>query len=498
MAHVFDHARVLESVVDAAQVLDDLDRETHRCVPANVAMHEPDSGIVGVEGNHQEPTAGHHGDVTARWVLEIERRAGTVRARASSQDVEVVPVQMDGVRNRRERRLDDDVDPLSKSRSLNRQGVGGWYGTIEDHVLECWLSVFALEAGARHGPPVDVGGVLRDSESLRLRHAGTADIHGVGGHQACRRLVKAGVSVGVGSSCRDGGRRSTRVADDTLDVLALRDAATRCLHIRTHPVVVHWLVEGDEHLVTLTNVDAEDVGRVGHDRHEVSGYDLHAVAVNVELERRLDGGVHKTKLVCLTLHDVHLEARANVGSGPHVQAVDQASVKRRLAGSCFRSLEHGVDRLVAPILEHDELIARDGRAAWCSARAVDLDGTEDTVVGLDGEMAVVPRRAVVVGGERVLHRLTWCQRTLGDRCNAVHLIGVVLTHTVEMECGAVGCQAVGVVDDDGVTPVGLDHRTRHLTVDVRAQARDPIWRTSGLRDLEIVRDCVAGDRRHIV
>ena len=50
----------------------ELNTETLRDVPGNVAMHEPSTGVVGREGQNEPARSGQSGCVSARRIVEVE------------------------------------------------------------------------------------------------------------------------------------------------------------------------------------------------------------------------------------------------------------------------------------------------------------------------------------------------------------------------------------------------------------------------------------------
>ena len=50
---------------------EDLDGQTSRCMPGNVAMHQPGARVVGAEGNDEISASGQQCHVSARWVVGL-------------------------------------------------------------------------------------------------------------------------------------------------------------------------------------------------------------------------------------------------------------------------------------------------------------------------------------------------------------------------------------------------------------------------------------------
>jgi len=100
-------------------------------VPRDVAVHEPSAWVVGREREHDPALAGQEGDVATRWVGEVEvaHVGGLVEdAGASAEDVEVVAVEVDRVRDGdfgAVGLLDDPVGPLRWGVSLMLLAANG-------------------------------------------------------------------------------------------------------------------------------------------------------------------------------------------------------------------------------------------------------------------------------------------------------------------------------------------------------------------------------------
>ena len=80
--------------------LDDGGRQAHLDVPLDVAVEQPDSGVVGLEAQHGEGL-GHDGDRVAhgrrRRVVDVAARPVARAADGAVEDLEVVPVQVERV-----------------------------------------------------------------------------------------------------------------------------------------------------------------------------------------------------------------------------------------------------------------------------------------------------------------------------------------------------------------------------------------------------------------
>lgn len=67
----------------------------------NVTMHKPSSWIVCRESDHKPPTSWKHSDVSPGRVVEVQSADGgiTEPAGPSTQDIEIMPVEMNRVGN---------------------------------------------------------------------------------------------------------------------------------------------------------------------------------------------------------------------------------------------------------------------------------------------------------------------------------------------------------------------------------------------------------------
>jgi len=118
-ANIIDKAGIGDSLLDLLLSFNELQCKAHSHVPTNMAVHEPDTGVVSEEGNDKMTALSsgavtrHESNVTTGRVVEVESGATAVVAVSCCENVEVVTVQMDRV-TKRNRGLDDDVDPLSE------------------------------------------------------------------------------------------------------------------------------------------------------------------------------------------------------------------------------------------------------------------------------------------------------------------------------------------------------------------------------------------------
>ena len=465
---------------------------------------QPSTRVIGLETDNQVPTLirlrveRHERGVAARWVVELENDIVAVGTRALREHQRIMAVEMDGV-GKRHWGLDDDVHPLLELGDLDGE-VAGVAGdrVVPVDAAEGGVAPLGLEGVAVESPFVEVGrgGDFADEDVLVDFGGLRAGVHGDDGDELFVGFVDAFVFVLAAYGVWGAGEAV--VVHDAFDVARVVELGAGLLVVGAHPVVAWFLIGFDEDVVALADVDVEDVGLVGHDGDKVGGDDGELVAIDVELEGRLDGSVDDADQMSLAGLEIHLKARSclscAVVRAPHVHTVDEASVHD--ARSVFRSISDGlsevvlrIDGFVAPILK-DSIPSVDivlGRA-----RAVAGHGAEDTVVGLESEVRVVPSRAIVAGHKGVGHLLAWRKGTLRDGRHAIHLVGAEHAKTVEVKRCAVVLKLVLEVDHNGVAPAGFDERAGHLTVDHEADTRDAIGCNGGVRDGHVVLYSTAG------
>ena len=401
LASVVELARVGDSVLDTLKVLDDLERKAHGCMPANVAMHEPDTWVVGLESEDQVAASAvdwvewHERNVTARWVVGVEDNRAVVGSLALSQDEEVVTVKMDRVRQW-DWRLNDDIDPFAKIWHFNGKVARvGWDGAVVVDGLQSWVIPLSSEGRAIQSPLEEVRGVwtLTNNNGLLNLSILSASSEWHPWYKLVIWLVNALLGVVVGR--RGWHAREASVVDNTLDVLSVGKTGASLLVIRAHPVAAWGLIGLDDDIVTLTNIDVEDVGLVRYDWYKVVRDHSELVAINVELEGRLYRGVDHTEQVLLAWDELLTKDEALtslVGStvgAEDVLTVDETGVEDTWATrrESLSSVVHRVHSCVRPILEDDhtsiDIVVR-------RVRTMNDHWAEHTLVGLKSEVRVVP------------------------------------------------------------------------------------------------------------
>ncbi len=128
MAHAILLLDVGPTEFDLGLVLPDLQREAGRGVPGDMAMQDPEAGVIGAEADGHVAVLGQESNIAARRVVVLEGAVGQVvqveGPRLLGEKDEVVSVQMHGVGKRQENAFalgdllrralarHDDVDPI--------------------------------------------------------------------------------------------------------------------------------------------------------------------------------------------------------------------------------------------------------------------------------------------------------------------------------------------------------------------------------------------------
>lgn len=120
--------------------------------------------------------------------------------------------------------------------------------------------------------------------------------------------------------------------------------------------------------------------------------------------------------------------------------------------------------------------------------------THNALPGLNGEMRVIPRSAVVLCDPSVGHGGSWGNWALSNRGNTIVHVVVKLTNSVEMNRSTVIVREL-VVDsnDDSITPAGLDWWSRHLSINPHDWALNTVRAKSRACDIKVVVDNIASD-----
>jgi hypothetical protein len=321
-------------------------------MPTNMTMHQPRARIIRNKRQHQISVCGKHRDIATGRVDVVQRLVVVVDegAGAGAEDVEVVAVQVDGVRDGRgdgRDGLDYPEGPLVGFWEGNDVG-GGWEGGVVGVVEDC------LEGGV--GPLGDdariceIAGFWRELEYLRggvdvpleegliqvVLDDGEADVE-------ARSLRDGGVlgdvkfdvgnqlSIGVSavSTCwgivacgiRRDGIRCTSIAKygDSIWILV---AGAPCLGYNMKPIAVHCLVCVDDNIIPLSNADKKPFGGEWVNGNKVSGYDGEVMTVKANFEIVVGRSVDQAKAILFALCECIPMILASTVS-IHVSAIDK-------------------------------------------------------------------------------------------------------------------------------------------------------------------------------
>lgn len=180
-ADIIDKAGISDGLPDLLLTLNELQCKAHSHVPTNMAVHEPNTRVIGEEGNDEmtalssRTVTRHERYITTRRVVKVDRGATAIVAVSCCEDVEVVTVQMDGVAEW-DGRLDDDVDPLSERCGDSEIARVRRNGVVVDDAVESCVTPVGLEGGAVEVPAVEVDTVgVGDGDIVLHGLVGRAD-----------------------------------------------------------------------------------------------------------------------------------------------------------------------------------------------------------------------------------------------------------------------------------------------------------------------------------
>lgn len=274
-------------------------------------------------------------------------------------------------------RLDNNVNPLFCLRKLDEESTAvSWEGLVFPDSEKGWVVVFGHESCSTDVPFVELGAVtLHDDIEGAFGDVGRSDTHRCNrdkaGHGFVDTLACVGVSITAGSVCD----RGAIIVNDGSDVKSLDGTGTSVLVVSAQEETSSGVRGLDYHIVTLTNVDVQNVGGVRGDRNEIRGNNGELMVVEVNLVCRLDSAVDKSKQVflarCEGLGSNKSGSRNFAGlviAVPDVHSVDETRVKQNRAtvgsgsttgscggawdrGSVLGKIVSGINSEMRPILE---------------------------------------------------------------------------------------------------------------------------------------------------
>lgn len=272
-----------------------------RCMPSNMAMHKPNTRIIRLKSQDNPTSSRHKSSVTTRGISQSQGNRWVISSKSLSQDEEIVTVQMEGMWQW-DWRLDNNVDPLLWLRKLDEESTAfGWESLVFPDGEEGWIVVFGHEGCSTDVPFVKLGAVACDDDiESALGDIGISDRHGSHwdeiGHGFINTLASVGVSITAGSVCD----RGAIVVDDSSDVQSLDGSSASVLVVSAQEETSSGIRSLDDHIVTLTNVDVQDVRGVWRNWNEIRSDDSELMVVEVKLVCGLDSAIDESEQVFLS------------------------------------------------------------------------------------------------------------------------------------------------------------------------------------------------------
>jgi len=318
-------------------------------------MEKPDTRVISLKSNNHITPSRQHRDITT-WGVgppRAERSFSSVKGAITLvQDVEIVAVKVDRMREANGNLLDDKVVPFMVGQFdnvvLGRVGSGG--------LEKLKGRVIPVDVG-RHvakGPSDDRGNVDAPEEVLRGREVDLRNRLGHHGHEAGDGLVGAVLRDRYAGGGWVAAGRTPRVPDYTLDIGGVVDScAAGSLNGCAEPVVfqicgrVGLCLDND--IISLPVPDQDRVDGVRGNGDEVCGDNLELMIVERETESGFDTGVNKPHTVLLPGD----EGSVPPGStrSEHVLSMNQSILRLREADR-FRIMPGGECGFVIPLCDH--------------------------------------------------------------------------------------------------------------------------------------------------
>jgi len=472
---------------DLVGLLEDVDIETLRDVPSNVAVEGPRARVIKINLNGKICRSSDiaRGTLSGREELHItaDRVVGlSDRAVPSSEtlreDVEAVTVHMHRVDTKGPVVIDDKLDALRVAGVVNVPL--GWEGGVAKSGLEERRVVVVTTEGRVVHEPDEVGAVgteLHVDVLDNLRGRGSLTVERLGDIE---RVVGAGQDLGARDSAVGGGDSvSVRTLivntgkSDRRDTVGERatDTWRPESEIGAHPVGRALSTDTlNDNIGTLTDTKSDDVGGVGNNGDEIVGNDSELMSIDRELLYTLSGGVDEAEEMLLARLELELgetsvgsAGSGGVGARVVILALDQVVVGEWWrVGACVHGLvDEDLVVGVIPIAEDDRTHVNVVRL---SLRTVDNNGTKSTTRVLSRVMGVVPGGAVELSLEAVGEGLARSNWALLDSGSTIIVRSTNLEETVPVKGGSVRLEQIGDSHLNPITPVGLDERTGELAV----------------------------------
>lgn len=428
--------------------------ETSLEMPLDVAMEQPDTGVVGLEADGNVLLGGDEDSVTAGGVgavnvARVRTRSGVVLASAASDNLEDVTVEMEGVVTGIVV-VDDDLNPLVV---LDDHGVG-----VLSVDLRVGREVTSSQGGVQGG---NLGHDIGDVVEGGLVAVVVQDAEGGGQGEDLVRLLgglgddgdKEGIVEGlvlVSGAVRSK-RSSLAVDDGTLD-LELELWGDNIEHGGVHVGVDEEVLGGigsglDEDRVTLGSGDVEAGDGLALNINTVDLNDLHVVSVNVEVEHGKGRHVDDAETVGFAGDKVELGVgllvnQSRLGDGLGTGGVEDGEVL----------LQHDLVLGVVPVSKGEGvlLVVLVGLVG-----VVDNQGSAETIDVLASVVTMDPVGTVLLNGDGVGEVGAWGDGALGDHGGTIHLGVAGLEETVGMQTGGL-VNLVDNIDDKSVTQGHVD------------------------------------------
>lgn len=377
-------------VLNLIRLFEELCRQAQSHVPGDMTVHEPGAGVVRDEGQHEVPAGGEHGDITARRVLVIECLAVVEDARARTEDVEVVAVQVDRMREGRcdgWDRLDDPIRPGVRLRQRDQIRVRRVRRVPGQRVLQRRLVPFN-----RHGREIEIP---LEQRLLRLvLHDRKAHVHDtrlgdgiIAWHVQLHVWHELGVGVAAVGSDRS--IRACRVRWKTRGVGAavakhgqgvfVQIVGAAGLRHDVKPVVRDGLVGVDDDVVTFSNTKEQRLGDERFYGHEIGGDDGEIVPVKADFEVVVGRRIDEPQPVFLPLGDGCAAVFTRCAVQGYVGAVDQDIVARWRTSRKPSRGDQGRERECRGMVPIRDRIRSKINVVVGRCRTVDDDGSHDTV-----------------------------------------------------------------------------------------------------------------------
>lgn len=272
-------------------------------------------------------------------------------------------------------------------------------------------------------------------------------------------LVSAALSLGDGADSGWIGSARAVIAHNASDTVCILVVAASRIPLCAQPVVARSGISLNDDVVALAHADAHGFCGVGDNWDEIVANNGQIVAVNRELEVAVGSGVDDPDAILLaslkgSLPFGSVAQALCVGRSRTVEcvcAVDETVLHGRWP-SVLHNIPQGKCLGVTPVVEehHAKVLIVVSRG-----RTIQDQASKSTLCVLQGEMAVIPGRAVLSDLEVISLGGTRRNGAFGDTRHTVVVTAVELPQTVPVNSSAVSQEVIGDVNLEVITPVGL-------------------------------------------